>query len=259
MWDAKQYLKFAAERGRPFVELLAQVQLERPGFIVDLGCGPGNVTQILTERWLTARVLGVDNSPAMLEQANKLVIPGRLEFVRGDIATWTAPRPPDLIISNAAFHWVPNHERLLDRLAAMLSTGGVLAVQIPDRFCDTPAQLAIEAATADPRWASQLKGVGLNRDSVKPLSWYVRRLLELGFQVNAWQTTYMHVLTGENPVLDWLKGTALQALLERLEPSLAEAFLADVGARFKTAYPPVNRTTLFPFPRLFFVASRQNS
>jgi trans-aconitate 2-methyltransferase len=259
MWDAGQYLKFTDERARPFFDLLAQVQLGQARSIVDLGCGPGHLTRILSERWPDACVVGVDNSTAMLEQARQLAVPGRLEFVEADIAAWAATGPVDLLLSNAALQWVPDHGSLLGRLAGMVAAKGTLAVQVPNRFCDTPAQTAIEQATADPRWASKLQGVGLHRESVQPLSWYVRRLLELGFTVNGWETTYAHVLTGENPVLDWLKGTALRPLLERLSPDEVQLFLAEVGARFKAAYPAVNGKTLFPFPRLFFVAKRQSA
>src|SRR5262249_52420263 len=151
-------------------------------------------------------------------------------------------------VSNAAFHWVPEHDRLLARLAKMLAPGGTLAVQMPNRF-RTPCQLAIEQTSADPRWAALLKGVGLSQESVKPVEWYVRRLHELNFTVNAWETTYVHVLTGDGPVLEWVKGTGLQPLLDRLGPQQGE-FLSDLGARLKRLYPAEGGVTLFPFPRL---------
>jgi trans-aconitate 2-methyltransferase len=154
-------------------------------------------------------------------------------------------------------HWVRDHDTLLIRLAGMLAASGTLAVQMPDRF-QTPSQLAIDEVTADPRWASSLAGVGLSRESVKPLEWYVRRLLGLGFQVNAWQTTYVHVLSGDNPVLEWLKGTGIHQLLDRLGAQKDE-FLLALGDRLRTDYPAEGGVTLFPFPRLFFVATRANS
>ncbi len=200
-------------------------------------------------------MLGIDNSPEMLEESRPLAIASRLEFVRAEIGEWTANRPIDLIVSNAALHWVGDHEALLTRLAAMLSPRGTLAVQMPDRF-ETPSQTAIETAACDPRWYSFLKGVGLHRESARPLLWYVRLLRDLGFSVDAWETTYVHVLSGENPVLDWLKGTALRPLLARLDPSRAADFLSEVGIRLKAAYPPTGNVTLFPMPRLFFVATR---
>jgi trans-aconitate 2-methyltransferase len=256
MWDAAVYLQYAGERARPFADLLSQVYRERAEFIVDLGCGTGSVTQTLAARWPAARVLGVDSSPEMLARAEPLAVPGRLDFVQADIAAWSADRPVDLLVSNAALHWVGDHDGLLARLAGMLAPGGTLAVQMPNRF-RTPCQLAIEESSADPRWAATLKGVGLHRESVRPVVWYVERLSDLGFTVNAWETTYIHVLTGADPVLEWVKGTGLRPLLKALEPELADAFQHDLAARLQAVYPARGDVTLFPFPRLFFVATRE--
>jgi trans-aconitate 2-methyltransferase len=255
MWDADEYSKFSRERSRPFRDLLAQVSLERPELIADLGCGTGSLTRSLADRWPSARVLGIDESPEMLAEALPLAIPSRLEFVRAEIAEWSPGRPVDLIVSNAALHWIGDHAALFARLAAMLSPGGTLAVQMPDRF-QTPSQAAIEQAVSDPRFSSVLKGVGLHRGSVRPLLWYVRLLHGLGFAVNAWETTYVHVLSGKNPVLEWLKGTALRPLLERLDPARAADFLSEVGTRLRAAYPATGDVTLFSMPRLFLVATR---
>jgi trans-aconitate 2-methyltransferase len=255
MWDAAQYLQFSQERERPFADLMARVRREQAGAIADLGCGTGHLTRTLVERWPGATVTGVDSSPQMLEKAGPLAIPGRLDFVLGDIACWSSDRPLDLIVSNAALHWVADHAGLLARLAGMLAAGGTLAVQMPNRF-QTPSQLAIEETVADPRWSTRLTGVGLHRESVKPLLWYVRRLHDLGFAVDAWETTYVHVLTGDRPVLEWLKGTGLRPLLERLQPQESEKFQQALASRLAAAYPPDGNVTLFPFPRLFFVATR---
>jgi trans-aconitate 2-methyltransferase len=255
MWDAEQYSKFSRERSRPFDDLMAQVTLERPEFIADLGCGTGSHTRTLAERWPDARVVGIDSSAEMLEKSRSHAIRGRVEFIQADIGQWSSDRAVDLIVSNAALHWLPDHETLFKRLAGMLSPRGTLAVQMPDRF-RTPSQEAIEAASADPRWKSRLTGVGLHRESARPLVWYVALLRELGFTVNAWQTTYVHILSGENPVLDWLKGTALRPLLERLDANQEADFLNEVGARLKALFPPTGDVTFFPMPRLFFVASR---
>ena len=255
MWDAAQYAKFSQERSRPFADLLARVHREKAGVIVDLGCGTGQLTRTLAERWPDAVVTGVDSSPQMLEKARPLEIPGRLDFVLADVASWSADRPLDLMVSNAALHWVGDHAGLLSRLAGMLAPGGTLAVQMPDRF-HTPAQLAIEETVADPRWRSRLEGVGLHRESVAPLLWYVSRLHELAFRVDAWQTTYVHVLTGKSPIVEWLGGTGLRPLLERLGPHEADEFREALSARLDVAYPPEGNVTLFPFPRLFFVATR---
>jgi trans-aconitate 2-methyltransferase len=221
MWNARDYLKFSAERSRPFADLLSQVRKEQARTIADLGCGTGNLTRVLAERWPTARVVGID----------------------------------DLLVSNAALQWVGDHDGLLMRLTGTLAADGILAVQLPSRF-GSPMYVAIEETAAGPRWASRLKGVGLHRESVKPVVWYVQRLRELGFTANAWETTYIHVLTGENPVLDWLKGTALRPLLERLGPEDEGEFMQELGRRLKVAYPGRGDVTLFSMPRLFFVATR---
>ncbi len=254
MWDAQQYLKYSDERSRPFFDLLARVRRERADSIADLGCGPGNLTRTLAERWPTARLLGVDNSLEMLQQARPRAIPGRLDFVQADIASWSPEKAVDLIFSNAALQWVSGHEALLPRLAGMLAPDGTLAVQMPYHF-QNPAHLVIEETKADPRWRPALEGVGLHQKSVLPLVWYVERLHDLGFTVDAWQTTYVHVLSGENPVLEWFKGSALRPLLSRLAPEARVEFLHELGARLRAAYPARGGITLLPFPRLFFVAT----
>jgi trans-aconitate 2-methyltransferase len=255
MWDADQYLKFADERSRPFFDLLAQVRCEQPATIVDLGCGPGNLTRSAADRWPKARVLGIDNSESMLAQAQPRAIPGRLAFELADVETWSPSQPVELIVSNAALQWVRHHALLLPRIAGMLAPGGTLAVQLPD-FFHMPAHAAIDAVAAEPRWAARVASAGVPRDSVQPLSWYIQRLLELGFKVNAWQTTYYHVLRGENPVLEWFKGSALRPFLQLLNAADAEEFLRDVGDRLLAEYPAKNGVTLLPFPRLFFVGMR---
>ena len=227
MWDAGQYLKFADERSRPFFDLLARVAAPNPHFIADLGCGPGNLTRTLAERWPTAKIVGVDNSAQMLEQAKASATPG-LEFIHADLASWTPDRPVDLLASNAALQWVPGHAALFPRLAGLLSATGTLAVQMPYHF-HNPAHLIIEETKTDRRWSKTLSGVGLHQQSVLPLMWYVERLHELSLTVDAWQTTYIHVLSGENPVLDWFKGTALRPLLSALEPAAHDDFLHELG------------------------------
>lgn len=255
MWDAAQYLKYSDERSRPFADLLARVSAANVQFIADLGCGPGNLTRTLIERWPSARVLGVDSSPEMLDEARPLALAGRLEFVQADISSWSSHQPVDLLVSNAALQWVSDHAALLAHLVRLLSPHGTLAVQMPYHF-QNPAHLLIEEAKADPRWREALRGVGLNQQSVRPLAWYVERLHDLDCTVDAWQTTYIHVLSGENPVLEWFKGTALRPLLKALGPQAQVEFLRELGTRLKAAYPAKGSVTLLPFPRLFFVATQ---
>jgi trans-aconitate 2-methyltransferase len=178
-----------------------------------------------------------------------------LEFVQADLQSWSPAEPLDLLVSNAALQWVPEHAALLGRLAGLLAPGGTLAVQMPYHF-QNPAHLAIEETKADLRWRDALQGVGLHQQSVMPVAWYVERLHDLGFTVDAWQTTYIHVLTGENPVLEWFKGSALRPLLPALTADEQAEFLRELGERFRSAYPSSRGVTLLPFPRLFFVATR---
>jgi trans-aconitate 2-methyltransferase len=255
MWNPEQYEKFACERARPFHDLLAQVQAVRVRTVADLGCGPGTLTRILAERWPSASVVGVDRSPEMLAKARPHALAQRLRFEEGDLTTWRPSAPLDLLVSNAALHWVAGHASVLAGWASMLAFGGILAVQMPYSF-HTPSHQAIEQVTRNARWADKLGSVGLKPDCVKPLRWYVRRLQKFGLEVNAWKTTYYHVLTGEDPVLEWVKGTALCPLLARLGQEEAEVFLQEVRVRLRAVYPVCNGTTLLPFPRIFFVAWR---
>ncbi|MFO1019363.1 MAG: methyltransferase domain-containing protein [Planctomycetales bacterium] len=255
MWDPQVYARYSGERSRPFFDLLSQITLENPRSIVDLGCGPGHLTRTLCDRWPEAQVLGIDSSPEMLADAQPQSLPGRLQFQQGEIETWHTDEKLDLIVSNAALHWVPDHPRLLSRLSAMLTDHGVLAVQMPNRFRST-SQKVIDQSASDPRWKQFLEGVGLHGESVLPMKEYVACLQDLDLRVNAWETTYGHILTGADPVLEWVRGTALRPLLHALPEELHAAFLKDLAERFKIEFPPRNGTTLFPFPRLFFVATR---
>ena len=255
MWDADQYLRFEAERTRPFEDLMAQVFRKTATRIVDLGCGTGNLTRLLAQRWPEAQVTGVDSSAEMLQAAVTLTIDGRLDFQQADLAAWSPGGPVDLLISSAAWQWIADHERLIDHCVGMLGPRGTLAVQMPCRF-ETSSQTVIEEVSADPRWAGQLRGVGLHRQSVHPVGWYADRLSRRGFAVNAWETMYLHPLTGENPVLEWLRGTALRPLLARLNETQQVDFLTDLGERLRGEFPPCGEVTFFPMPRLFFVAQK---
>jgi trans-aconitate 2-methyltransferase len=254
MWDVGQFLKFEAERTRPYWDLMAQVQVSEPERIVDLGCGPGNLTRLLAERWPNALVTGIDSSAEMLSAANRLAIAGRLEFAQADIAEWSPTQSVNLIVSNSAWQWVPDHERMIDHCRKVLAPGGTLAVQMPCRF-GTSSQTIIDEVAADSRWADRLRGVGLHRHSVQTLGWYAEQLCRRGMNVNAWETAYLHALTGENPVLEWLRGTALRPLLGRLEQPEQQEFVALLGGKLQAAYPPCGDVTFFPMPRLFFVAT----
>ncbi|MBV9207793.1 MAG: trans-aconitate 2-methyltransferase [Actinobacteria bacterium] len=273
MWDATLYLRFGGERARPFFDLLARVGAELPGYVVDLGCGPGNLTALLAERWPSAAVCGVDNSPQMIEAAGQR-IPGAvrrssrpagsgpvatshapgLSFVLDDIRHWEPQSLPDVIISNAVLQWVPGHRELLVRWAGQLAAGGWLAIQVPGNF-DQPSHVILRAMTASARWRPLLRDVELNRQTADPAD-YAELLARAGCEVDAWETTYVHVLPGEDPVLEWYKGTGLRPVLAALDADQAADFLAEYGTRLREAYPPSPFGTFFPFRRVFAVAHR---
>ncbi|HYF00295.1 MAG TPA: methyltransferase domain-containing protein [Planctomycetota bacterium] len=250
-WDPAQYARFADERSRPFFDLLARVPGRPYARIADLGCGRGDLTRVLADRWPTARVTGVDASAEMLASAKPE--PGRLDFVQADLAAWAPAEPFDLVFSNAALHWLPDHGHLLPRLAGRLSTPGVLAFQVPGNQ-QAPSHAVTIGLSREPHWRARLGDWA--PPAVLPLASYVEGLSALGFRVDAWETTYLHRLPGENPVLEWMQGTTLRPLLARLGAD-APAFLAELAPRLRAAYPPGPAGTLYPFRRLFVVASRR--
>jgi trans-aconitate 2-methyltransferase len=251
-WDPSQYLKFSDHRLRPALDLMAQIPLDGPRSIYDLGSGPGNITRLLAERWPGAAVTGVDSSPDMLAKARKEA-PG-VVFEQADIADWSPPAPADLLFSNATFHWLDDHALLLPRLASHLAAGGVLAVQMPCNR-DSPSHLLMDAAAADGPWRARLSQIRPVYRSVETPDAYYRMLAPIARQVDIWETTYLHVLDGDNPVLEWTKGTALRPYLDALAEPERGAFLGDYAGRIAAAYPrqPDGRT-LLPFRRIFLIA-----
>ena len=202
MRDPDQYARFADQRSRPFFSLLERISGDLPlRTIVDLGCGSGELTREIAERWPAAQVVGLDNSPQMLARAAEFEIPGRLGFVTGDISDFSDQA--DLIFANAALQWVDDHAELFPRLAGLVRPSGVFAVQMPYSHVQRSHELIEETARTGP-WAAKL--ADWHRFQVQPLSWYVELMLGLGFEVDAWETTYHFVLQGEDPVLEWVKG-----------------------------------------------------
>ncbi|MBI4913091.1 MAG: methyltransferase domain-containing protein [Acidobacteria bacterium] len=251
-WDPRQYLGFAAERARPGLDLLARIPLEGAERIVDLGCGTGNLVPLLRERWPEASILGVDTSAEMLAEAAR--VPG-LRVERADAATWEPAEAPDLIFSNAALHWVGEHGTLFPRLLGFLKPGGCLAVQMPGSWA-LPHHRAAHEAAEDPRWRDCLRPA-LPRDPVAPLTDYHRWLAPSARRLDLWESTYLHLLEGEDPVTEWFKGSLLVPLLEALPPEHREPFVAAYRARVQAAYPPgPGGRTPMPFRRVFIVASR---
>jgi trans-aconitate 2-methyltransferase len=257
MWDVSQYTRFQSERSRPFFDLVAQIPSADPRLIVDLGCGIGEQTAKLLDRWPNSRILGIDSSSEMLKKAATFARPA-LEFQLSDIADWQPADPVDVILSNAALQWLPDHEQLFPRLASSLSSHGTLAVQMPNRF-RAPSQQAIEETIAECPFRDRLSNIGLHQKSVLPTDAYTRLLMQLGFTVNAWETTYFHILHGDNAALEWLKGTALRPLLASLDDEQQSEFQRALAARLNLVYPPHDGITVFPMQRLFFVATRAGS
>jgi trans-aconitate 2-methyltransferase len=253
MWNPEQYGKFGEARSRPFFDLLAQVSLANPRHIADLGCGPGALTVFLAERWPRARVWGVDTSQEMLERAEAYAIPGRLGFVKADLSSWEPPERLDLLVSSATLQWVPDHEALIPHLASLVRDGGALAFAVPGNFT-APSHALLAGLRQSPRWRDKLGEGAVRELAVKELGWYFETLTSLGMKVNAWETTYLHVLTGEDAVLEWTKGTALRPVLEALDEDEREAFVSEYGALLREAYPRRAYGTLLPFRRLFVVA-----
>ena len=258
MWDAGQYLRFGGERARPFFDLVAQVGASAPGYVADLGCGPGNLTVALAQRWPGAAVVGVDNSPAMIAAARETVSrqTPNLDFALGDVWDWRPERPLDVLVCNAVLQWVPGHEELLLRWADLLAAGGWLAFQLPGNF-DQPSHAIVGELARSPRWRELLANVRLNRQAGDPAD-YLTLLARPGFAVDAWETSYLHVLRGENPVLEWTTGTTLRPVLAALDADQAAAFVAQYARRLREAYQPRPFGTVFPFRRVFTVVRRED-
>jgi trans-aconitate 2-methyltransferase len=252
-WSAGQYLKFEDERTRPPRDLLAQVPLQRVRRVVDLGCGPGNSTALLVERFPGAEVIGLDSSPDMLRKARERL--PKCKFVEADIATWTPEEGTDLLFANAAFQWVPDHPHHLRRLLEALEPGGVLAVQMPDNT-EEPGIRLQRALAAEGPWAAKLKEAEPRADIVAPEAYY-DLLRPLSAQLDIWHSVYNHALASPAAVAEWFKGSSLQPYLSLLDASGREKFFAEYTEKLATAYKPrVDGKVLLKFPRLFIVAVR---
>jgi trans-aconitate 2-methyltransferase len=273
MWDPAQYLRFADERSRPFFDLLGRVGAEHPRLVADLGCGPGQLTLALASRWPDAQVVGIDSSAEMIERASALLrdsgkgrdgrdgrdglagTAGRVSFALGDVERWQPDPPPDVIVSNAVLQWVPGQLDLLPRWAAALPAGGWLAIQVPGNF-DQPSHAILRDLAGSARWRPLLAGARLNRQSADPGA-YLDLLARAGCEVDAWETTYLHLLQGTDPVLDWYRGSGLRPVLAALPEEAAAGFLAEYGERVREAYPAAPYGTVLPFRRVFAVARKR--
>jgi trans-aconitate 2-methyltransferase len=253
-WDPEQYGRYADERGRPFVDLLARVGHPGPRRVLDLGCGPGNLTALLARRWPDAVVEGLDSSAEMIAAAAPLATAG-LSFRVESVEEVELPTDADVVISNAALQWVPTHRELLRRWAAELPAGGWLAFQVPGQF-DSPSHRLMRELAAAPRWAAALAGVLRHHDSFAPPAQYAELLLAAGLAADVWETSYLHVLAGPDPVLEWLRGTGLRPVLAALSPADGAEFSAEFAAMLRAAYPATPHGTVLPYRRVFAVGHK---
>ena len=251
-WDPAQYLKFAGPRLRPALDLLQRIAIETPATVYDLGAGAGNVTRLVAARWPDARVVGVDGSAEMLAKA-AADNPG-IEWQQADLGTWRPERPATVIYSNAALHWLDDHDRLLPNLFAALAPQGILAVQMPRNFGARSHTLITETALNGP-WRQTLEPL-LRPSPVAEPAFYYDILAPRAAHLDIWETEYLQVLDGVNPVKEWTKGTWLLPLLAALEEPERERFETAYAERVAAAYPPRrDGKTLFPFRRMFIIAT----
>jgi trans-aconitate 2-methyltransferase len=254
-WSSKQYLMFENERTRPVRDLLAAVPIADARHVVDLGCGPGNSTEVLAQRYPSAKVSGLDSSSDMIAAARKRM--PNVQFDVADIRTWPATGPYDVILSNAVFQWVPGHETIFPALIAKLSEGGSLAIQMPDTQEEPPHRMMRELA-ADGPWAQKLKDASQARTALESAEWYYKLLQPHCARVDIWRTTYYHVLKdGPSGIVEWFKGSALRPFLDPLDDGEKQAYLARYTSMVTQVQPALpDGSVLLPFPRLFMVATR---
>jgi trans-aconitate 2-methyltransferase len=253
-WSACQYLKFEDDRTRPPRDLLARVPLRDARRVVDLGCGPGNSTELLIERYPGAEVIGLDSSPDMLRQARERLPRGN--FMQADLATWSPQQRTDLLFGNAVFQWVPDHPAVLQRLLRALPEGGVLAVQMPDNT-NEPALALMREVGANGPWAARLMASHAARDDLPTPADYYDLLRPSCGRIDIWHTLYNHVMAGPEAVVEWFKGSALRPFLNALADDERAAYLAAYTTEIARAYPlRFDGQVLLKFPRLFIVATR---
>lgn len=253
-WNPTLYRRFEAERSRPAAELLARIPRKPFAQVVDLGCGPGNSTELLRRAYPDAALTGVDTSAAMLAQAAERV--PSADFVQADFTVWQSEMPPDVLFANAALQWASNHAELLPRLVDQLAEGGVLAVQMPDNLAE-PSHRLMDETAALPQWQPYLHGVK-NRAPLAAAADYYDWLTAAGCTVDIWRTTYYHVMPDAAAIVSWFQATGLRPFLSPLDAGQQQAFCVDYLARLQTAYPPrADGHVLLAFPRLFLVAEKQ--
>jgi trans-aconitate 2-methyltransferase len=253
-WDPDRYLTYADERGRPFVDLVGRVAAVDPHVVVDLGCGPGNLTSLLADRWPAAAITGVDSSDAMIRAASDSSAAERVSFHRADLRDWLAAvdrESVDVLVSNATLQWLPEHLDLMPALVGAVGPGGWLAFQVPGNH-DEPSHTLRADLAAEPPYAAHTAGVAAPH--AHRAETYLRALQALGCEVDAWETTYLHVLHGADPVFTWVSGTGARPTLQALPDDLRPRFEDELKARLRTAYPDDGHGVVLPFRRIFVVA-----
>ncbi|MHA7208051.1 trans-aconitate 2-methyltransferase [Arthrobacter sp. MDT1-65] len=253
-WDPGLYARHAGHRGRPFFDLVGRIEHGSPRSVVDLGCGPGDLTEALAQRWPDATVRGVDSSADMIEAARRRPAPPNLAFDVGDLRDYR-PGSDEVVVTNAALQWIPGHRDLLTTWAEALPAGGWIALQVPGNF-SAPSHALMREHAASPRWADRLRGVLRHEDAVGEPADYLAQLLAAGLEADVWETTYQQVLPGEDAVLGWVRGTALRPVLEVLSDEEAAEFEAGYGELLRRAYPRGGHGTVFGFRRIFAVGHR---
>ena len=256
-WSAQQYLAFEGERTRPVRDLLAAVPAVAARSVLDIGCGPGNSTEVLLARFPAARVSGIDSASDMISAARRRL--PAVCFETADIRSWIEASPPaseSVILANAVLQWLPDHEALFPALASKLEAGGCLAVQMPDNLGE-PAQIAMREIAAAGPWRDRLAKLGEARTAIQPADWYYRLLRKHCSRVEVWRTTYFHPLAGSAAIVEWFKGSGLRPFLDALSSDEQPDYLARYLTRIERCYPrSEDGTVLLPFPRLFIVATR---
>jgi trans-aconitate 2-methyltransferase len=254
-WNPELYRRYEDERTRPARELLARVPLSEAAEVVDLGCGPGNSTELLVQRFDGAHVIGTDNSEAMLVSARERL--PQAQFEQSDISTWEPELRPDLIYANAALQWVPDHEALIPRLFAALAPGGVLAIQMPDNRQEPTHRLMRELAGEAP-WAQAIGNPEKLRTPLLSIEGYYDLLAADAEAVDVWRTAYQHPMASAAAIVEWVRGTGLRPFVDPLPGELRTSYLAEYERRVAEAYPPrADGRLLLAFPRLFIVARRR--
>lgn len=250
-WNPSQYLRFADERGRPFVDLVSRIGVEASS-VVDLGCGPGQLTPVLRERFPGAEIVGVDSSSEMMERADAENADPHARYETSDVAEWQPAEPVDVVVSNALFQWVPDAFGVIERVASHVRPGGAFALQTPHNFDAPSHRLLHEISSAGP-YAEHTRGLHVDRGTEGAAD-YLALFAGLGWSADAWETEYQHVLPGEDPVFEWISGTGARPILQALPDDLRGQFVAEYKTALREAYPPRDFGTVLPFKRVFCVA-----